>query len=268
MIQRGVKIKAVIFCGGQGTRLREETEFKPKPLVEIGGKPIIWHIMKIYSHYGIKEFILPLGYKGELIKDFFVHLNWRANDFTFDTGKRSVDIHKNSEEDNWKIHFVDTGIETGTGLRLKKIKHLIKPGETFMVTYGDGISDVDISKLLEFHKKEKRIGTITAVNVSSLFGVLNTKGAKLTGFVEKPDNANLINAGFMVFDYSVFDYLDDENIMFEAPDGAIAKLTKKSQISVYQHKGFWQCMDTYRDYLKLNKMWDEGDRPWEVWKKG
>lgn len=258
-------MKAVIYCGGQGTRLREETEFKPKPLVEVGGMPILWHIMKIYAKYGYKEFILPLGYRGDLVKEFFINFNWRANDFTLDLMKKKIEVHENHKNEGWVIHFVDTGLETKTALRLKKVKHLLEKDETFLLTYGDGLADIDLKKLVEFHKKQKRIATITGVRVSSRFGTLNVEGSSVKEFREKPREPSLINGGFMVFDSKVFDYISDKDVMLESPDGPLTKLSNKGQVSVYPHLGFWHCMDTYRDYLSLNKIWKE-DPKWKVWK--
>jgi glucose-1-phosphate cytidylyltransferase len=258
-----IGIKVVILCGGQGTRLKEETEFRPKPLVEIGGMPIIWHIMKIYSRYGYKEFVLPLGYKGEMIKEYFLHFDWRANDFTLDIAKHKINVHTNHKKDDWVIHFVDTGLESKTALRLYKVKHLLE-GQDFMLTYGDGVADIDISELVKFHKKSKRIATITGVNVASKFGVINTKGSKVTSFEEKPCEANFINGGFMVFSPNVFDYLTDEDIMLEADESLLTRLAKIGQVSVYTHPGFWHSMDTYRDYLSLNELWKQNPR-WKIW---
>jgi glucose-1-phosphate cytidylyltransferase len=256
-------LKVVILCGGKGTRLREETEFKPKPLVDVGGMPIIWHIMKIYSHYGHKEFILPLGYKGDMIKEFFMDLNWRTTDFSLDVKQRKVTLHKNNSHEDWTIHFVDTGLESRTALRLKKVQHLID-GEEFLLTYGDGVSDINIKELIDYHRKERRIGTITGVKVSSRFGVMNTKGSQLIDFEEKPEAPNFINGGFMVFSPEVFDILTDEDLMLEEEKGPIKKLASKGEISVYHHSGFWFAVDTYRDYLKLNEQWTTNP-VWKVW---
>jgi glucose-1-phosphate cytidylyltransferase len=259
------KLKIVILCGGGGTRLREETEFKPKPLVPIGDMPIIWHIMKLYAHNGHNEFILPLGYKGDMIKEFFMDFNWRANDFTLNLQSKDINVHENHKNEPWNIHFVDTGLKSGTGLRLYKVKQLLKDDDIFMLTYGDGVADIDINALLDFHKKQNTIATITGVNVTSRFGVLQTKGSKVDKFAEKPVNEDMINAGFMVFNRQVFDYLDGSDVMLEdAGHGLLPHLAKLKQVSVYHHKGIWHCMDTYRDYLKLNKLWDKNPK-WKVW---
>jgi glucose-1-phosphate cytidylyltransferase len=257
-------MKVVILCGGLGTRLNEETEFKPKPLVQVGGMPILWHIMKIYSHYGHNEFILPLGYKGDMIKEFFIHFNWRANDFTLDMMSKHCAVHNNHKNEDWKIHFVDTGLETKTALRVKKIQHIIGDDKEFMLTYGDGVSDVDINRLIEFHRAQKRIATITGVKVSSKFGVLASNGNQLTDFNEKPEEANFINGGFMVFDSKVFKHFNDEDLMLEEKNGPLTKLAKLGEVSVYNHDGFWHSMDTYRDYLRLNQIWKES-ASWKIW---
>ena len=258
-------MKVVILCGGKGTRLREETEFKPKPLVDVGGMPIIWHIMKIYSHYGHKEFILPLGYKGDMIKEFFVDFNWRANDFTLNLATKNLEVHPSHKNEDWDMHFVDTGLKSGTGLRLYKVKHMLRNDDPFMLTYGDGLSDVNINSLLDFHKQQNTIATIAGVNVSSRFGVLETKENKVIRFTEKPMNEDIINAGFMVFNKQVFDHLDGKDVMLEeAGSGLLPQLAELGQVSVYHHPGFWHSMDTYRDYLKLNEFW-ETDPKWKIW---
>lgn len=257
-------MKAVILCGGQGTRLREETEFKPKPLVEVGGMPILWHIMKIFSHYGVKEFILPLGYKGDLIKQFFMDFSWRANDFTLNFADKSMDVHDNHKNEDWIIHFVDTGVETKTALRLKKISHLLSDDELFFLTYGDGVADIDIAKLLEFHKKNKRLLTLTGVNIDSRFGELSANNSLLIQFNEKPKESSLINGGFMVVSKEFVNHLSDEDLMLEEQRGPISTLAKKGEVSIYLHDGFWNCMDTYRDYQRLNEIWAKGAK-WKIW---
>lgn len=257
--------KVVILCGGKGTRLREETEFKPKPLVEVGGMPLLWHVMKIYSSYGHKEFILPLGYKGEMIKEFFVNFSRRANDFSLNLKSDSISVHENHKREDWNIHFINTGLDSGTGLRLYKVRNFLKQDDYFLLTYGDGVSDVDINKLIEFHKKQKTIATVTGVNVFSSFGVLKTENNKVVKFTEKPLNENIINGGFMVFNKEIFDHMDDNNLMIEQyGSGLLPKLAEKGQVSVYHHTGFWKCMDNYRHYLELNKFWKENPK-WKIW---
>jgi len=257
-------MKVVILCGGKGYRIREETEFKPKPMVEVGGRPILWHIMNIYSHYGHKEFILPLGYKGDIIKEFFVEEKWRTHDFTLDSLKNVITLHKNNEEKDWIIHFIDTGVETGTALRLNKVKKLLEGEEDFLFTYGDGLSDVDINKLIDFHKMTKKVATLTGVQAPSRFGIIKEKEGIVDFFQEKPKIEDFINGGFMVLNKKIFDYLSEDNVMFEV--AVLPRLAKEKELAIYKHMGFWYSMDTYRDYLELNKMWEE-NYPWAVWKK-
>lgn len=258
-------MKVVILCGGEGTRLKEETEFKPKPLVEVGGMPILWHIMKIYAHYGHKEFILPLGYKGELIKQFFVDFNWRANDFTLNFMDKKINVHENHKNEDWVIHFVDTGLKTLTGLRLKKVESFIKPDKEFMLTYGDGVADIDINKLIDFHRESNADITLSGIKISSKFGVLNIENNKLTQFEEKPITNDRINGGFMVINSNVFEIISNKNIMLESSDGPITQLALKNKVAVYPHDGVWYCMDTYRDYKILNEVWENNPK-WKIWK--
>ena len=255
-------MKVVILCGGMGTRLKEETEFKPKPLVNVGGMPILWHIMKIYSHYGHKEFILPLGYRGEMIKEFFVNFNWMANDFSLDLKDKKVEIHNNHKNEDWTIHFVDTGLESGTALRLYKIKELLKDEEDFMLTYGDGVADIDMNKLVEFHKQEGSVATLTGIQTASRFGVIETDENKVTSFVEKPFGNDRLNGGFFVFNKRIFDHIDNSNVMLVGH--TLPKLANTGDLSIYKHDGFWHCMDTYRDYLKLNEIWKNNPK-WKIW---
>ncbi len=253
--------KVVILCGGMGTRLREETEYKPKPLVEVGGKPILWHIMKHYSHYGFKEFILCLGYKGEMIKNYFLNYQTQHNNFTIALKTGTVALHSSDEED-WNITCVDTGQESLTGKRLKLIQPFIGNDEEFMVTYGDGVSDVNIKELLAFHKQKAKIGTITGIKPLSKYGLLKSNPENtITDFVEKPVLNDRINGGYIIFNKSIFEHLDDD--MFEFT--TLPALAKQQQLALYFHEGFWQCMDTYRDYLHLNKLWHV-EKPWKVWK--
>jgi glucose-1-phosphate cytidylyltransferase len=259
-------MKVVILCGGEGTRLREETEFKPKPLVEIGGMPILWHIMKIYSHYGHKEFILPLGYKGELIKQFFINFNWRANDFTLDFMDNKLNVHENHKKEDWIIHFIDTGLDTKTALRLKKVETIIGDDGEFMLTYGDGVADIDINSLIEHHHKNNKIITLTGINKLSQYGIIEIdKNDCATEFKEKPPSNDVINGGFMVLKKSIFRFLNEkENYMFE--EKTIPELALKKEVSIYRHNGFWHSMDTYRDYINLNKIWKE-EKIWKIWNK-
>lgn len=259
------KPKVVILCGGLGTRLREETEFKPKPMVHIGNRPILWHIMKIYSHYGFDEFILCLGYKGEVIKEYFYNYEVLNNDFSISLGKkRSLEILNFSSNDNWKITVVDTGENTLKGARIKRIEKYID-GDTFMLTYGDGVADININKLLDFHRKQRKIGTVTGVRPPSLFGELQVNRNKVTHFSEKPQTSTgLINGGFFVFSVKFFEYLsEDPTCDFE--HGPLERLTEDGELMVYEHTGSWECMDTFRDNQYLNKLWEEKKAFWKVW---
>lgn len=258
-------MKVIILCGGTGTRLKEETEYKPKPMVLVGGKPIIWHIMKIYAHYGYNEFILALGYKADYIKDFFLNQKAFTSDFTLETKIHKTDyyLENRSEVDDFKITFVDTGLETLPGERILKCKKYIpEKDKCFMITYGDGVTDLNINKVLEFHKKQGTIGTITGVHPRSKFGLVKTgKHNLVKDFVEKPVLSDYVNGGFMVFDQRFFKYLEPGKT--EHP--ALGKLAKKKQLSLYNHDGFWMAVDTYKELDDLNKLWDLS-KPWKVWK--
>ena len=260
------KMKAVILCGGRGTRLREETEVRPKPLVEIGGRPILWHIMKLYSTYGIKEFVLCLGYKGEMIKDYFYRYNAISNDFTITLdGKRTIIYHNVSDEVDWKVTLVDTGLDTLKGSRIKKIQQYID-SDTFLLTYGDGVADVNIDKLIDFHKGHGKVATLTGVRPPSRFGDLVVDKGKVKSFTEKPQaSAGMINGGFFVLNKEIFDHLtEDENCDFEF--GALEELAGKGELMVYEHKGSWECMDTLRETEHLNELWKSGKAFWKKWK--
>lgn len=254
-------IKTIILCGGIGTRMKEETEFKPKPLVLIGGKPILWHIMKIYSHFGYSEFILALGYKGDMIKDYFLNQRAFLNDFTLDTARNKINFH-NNQCDDFRITFAETGSESQTGERILRVKKYITE-EEFMVTYGDGVADIDIDKLVAFHKKQGTIGTITGAHPYSKYGLIkiDEKRNLVMNFEQKPLMYDYASVGFMVFNKKAFDYFDEGPI-----ENGLIKLTKESQLSVYRHEGFWKGMDTYREMEELNKLW-ETTRPWAVWEK-
>jgi glucose-1-phosphate cytidylyltransferase len=258
-------MKVVILCGGRGTRLREETEVRPKPLVEIGNRPILWHIMKIYSHYGFKDFVLCLGYKGDMIKDYFLNYEAMNNDFTINLGNRNnIAFHNAHLEKDWNVTLVNTGDHTQTGARIKKIEEYID-GETFMVTYGDGVGNIDIKELLEFHKKNGRTGTLTGVHPSSRFGELLIKGKNIVEFNEKPlVSQGFINGGFFVFEKKLFGYLsDNEHCSLE--HGPLGNLSADGELSVYRHNDFWQCMDTQRELDILNDLWKQGKAPWKIW---
>jgi len=257
----------VILCGGKGTRLREETELKPKPMVEIGGRPILWHIMKYYSHFGFSRFILALGYKGEQIKKYFYDYSFTSSDFTIILDpKVPPKIHTLSTENHWKVTCVDTGCDTLKGGRIKMLEPYIK-SDSFHLTYGDGLSDVDLEKLEAFHKRHGRIGTVSAVRPPSRFGEMVIEGDQVKEFEEKPQlTTGYINGGFFIFRKKILKYLTpDENCDFEF--GALQKLSGERQLMACKHNGYWQCMDTLRDAEYLNKIWKSGDAPWKVWKK-
>lgn len=258
-------MKAVILAGGFGTRLTEETGVRPKPLVEIGGKPILWHIMKIYSSYGINEFVILCGYKGYLIKEYFANYALTHSDITFDLKKHKTIVHNNGAEP-WMVALIDTGEDTMTGGRLKRAKKFIG-NETFCLTYGDGVSNVDIKKLVKFHKEQKTVATVTAVKPPGRFGVFNLKSneSKIKSFREKDqDDSSWINGGFFVLEPGVFDYIEGDSTVFE--QDPMRNLAKKGQLSVLRHKGFWQCMDSLRDKMVLEELWQGKKAPWKIWK--
>jgi glucose-1-phosphate cytidylyltransferase len=257
-------IKVVILCGGFGTRLREETEFKPKPMVEIGRMPILWHIMKIYNHYGFHEFILCLGYKAEVIKEFFYNYELLCNDFTIELGTRNIEVHSNHAERGWKITLVDTGLNAMTGARVKRIERFID-GDDFLLTYGDGVTDLDINRLLQYHGGHGKIGTVTGVHPPSRYGELAIHEDQVLSFHEKQKKQNnSINGGYFVFNKKFFRYLKDDDacILEREP---LERLAFDGELKVFHHQGFWQCMDTNRDYKYLNEMWEKGNAPWKVW---
>ena len=258
-------MKVVILCGGKGTRLREETEFRPKPMVEIGGRPILWHIMKLYAHHGFNEFVLCLGYKGNMIKEYFLNYDSMINDFTLSLGlgqRPGITFHEGDEPNAFMVTLADTGPETMTGGRLKRVERYTD-GATIMVTYGDGLSDVDIGDLLRFHRAHGKLATVTAIQPISRFGVLDIAADGAVGrFREKPPAEEWINGGFFVFERGVFEYLDEECVLEQGP---LMSLAADGQLVAYQHPGFWYAMDTYRDTLLLNDLWSKGDAPWAVW---
>lgn len=259
-------MKTVILCGGIGYRLKEETEFKPKPMVTIGNKPILWHIMKIYAHFGFNDFIIALGYKGDYIKDYFLNQKYFLHDFTLSTKSGRTTIHRASlgegKIDDFHITFVDTGQETLPGERILRVKDYIpKTDEDFMVTYGDGVGDVDIKQLVAFHKKQKTIGTITGVHPRSKYGEVKMNGnLRVTKFLEKPELSQRVNGGFMIFKKKFFSYLRPD----EFEHAAIHRLVNANQLSMYVHDGFWHSMDTYADVENLNKFWTDHPK-WKVW---
>jgi glucose-1-phosphate cytidylyltransferase len=258
-------MRVVILCGGAGTRLREETEFRPKPMVSIGERPVLWHIMKYYAQFGVRGFILALGYKGEMIKNYFCHYELMNNDVTIELGRpENIFIHQCHDEAGWKITLADTGEKTLKGGRLKKVEKYITD-ETFMMTYGDGIADVDIDALLAFHHSHGKIATVTAINPTSRFGEMKTDGDRVISFREKPqDGESLINGGFFVFNRPVFDYLTPSDSC-DLEIGPLENIAREGQLMVYKHRGFWACMDTLRDMEYLNKIWVSGQARWKIW---
>jgi glucose-1-phosphate cytidylyltransferase len=257
-------MQVVIFCGGLGTRLREETEFRPKPMVPVGERPILWHIMKIYAHFGHKDFVLCLGYKGEVIKEFFRNYHWNTSDVTLKLGARpQIKYHNQHDEEDWSVTLVDTGLATMTGGRLKRVLNFIQDDD-FLLTYGDGVINSDINASIEFHKREKKIATITAVQPAGRFGDLEIQGSTVTAFKEKAEKqAALINGGFFVMNKRIGEYLSDDKCVLEQEP--LNRLAAEGQIAAFVHSGFWQCMDTYREQQLLSGMWSSGNAPWKVW---
>ncbi len=258
-------MKTVILCGGLGHRLKEETEFKPKPMVLIGGKPILWHIMRIYSHYGFNEFILALGYKGDYIKQYFLNQKHLSHDFTLHTKTGFAKMHKNGHSknaDNFKITFVETGEETLPGERILRIKDYIpKEDQSFMVTYGDGVSNINLRELLKFHKNQKTLATITGVHPRSKYGLISIDQKNVAKrFIEKPVLKEWVNGGFMIFNRKALKYFNPGEMEHEA----LKRLIEKDQLSVFAHEGFWHCMDTYNDVDNLNRLWLSNPE-WRVW---
>ncbi len=260
-------MKVVILCGGKGTRMREETEFRPKPMVPIGRWPILWHIMKTYAHYGHKEFILCLGYKGEMIKEYFRNYLWNISDVTLSLGRNpSVSFHDRHDEEDWQVTLADTGEESMTGYRVKSIQKYIPRGEPFLLTYGDGVANLDINETIVSHGESGRICSLTAVHPAGRFGALRiSDDGSIHSFDEKPQfEEQLVNGGYMVCNYGFFDYLpDDPNVMLEQQP--MLELTRQGQLHSFEHKGFWQPMDTYQEMLYLNRLWRENRAPWKVW---
>ena len=260
-------IPVYILCGGKGTRLREETETKPKPMVSIAGMPIVWHIMKHFDHYGFKNFVLLLGYKGEQIKDFFLNYNTRMGDFTLslrDLGSEKAICGRHRELPDWKITFAETGEDTQTGGRIYQAAKRHLNSDRFLATYGDGLSNVNIHQFIQFHQEAKTIGTMTAIHPMSSFGIVEAEKGLAKSFKEKPRLSGLINGGFFVFEKEFLNYLDENCILEEKPLRAI---TAKKQLAIYEHNDFWQCMDTFKDVERLNHMSQEGNHPWMTWEK-
>jgi glucose-1-phosphate cytidylyltransferase len=258
-------MKVVVLCGGLGTRLREETEYRPKPMVEIGGRPMLWHIMKLYAHRGFADFVLCLGYRGNMIKEYFLNYEAMNNDFTICLGQESkIQYNALHEEQGFQVTLADTGLATMTGGRLKRIEKYID-GDIFMLTYGDGLADLDVHKLLDFHYHHGKIATVTAVLPPSRYGVLQiSNSGQVDKFLEKPRTESFASAGFFVFHRRVFDYLgnDDACVLEHEP---LERLAADGQLVAYQHEGFFYAMDTYREYQYLNELWASNQAPWRVW---
>ncbi len=257
-------MKVVILAGGFGTRISEESHLKPKPMIEIGQKPILWHIMKEYSHYGFNEFVICCGYKQQVIKEWFANYYLHNSDVTFDfTKQNAMKVHTNVAEP-WKVTLVDTGLNTMTGGRIKRIQSYVE-NDTFMLTYGDGVSDVNIRELLKFHKSQNKIATMTAVNMGQRFGVLEIdQENRITSFREKNQgDGNRINAGYMVLEPGIFDYISGDDTVFEKEP--LERVAELGQLAAYKHNGYWQCMDTKREKDKLDELWNSGKAPWKVW---
>ena len=257
-------MKVVILAGGKGTRISEETESIPKPMVEIGGKPLLWHIMKIYSHYGFRDFIICLGYKGYLIKEYFFHYFLHTSDVTIDVLKNDMKIHSSASEP-WQVTLVDTGLETMTGGRIKRAKRYIA-NDTFMLTYGDGVGNVNIKQLIDFHKKQRVWATVTTVQPPGRFGALYLRQNQITDIKEKPKgDGGWINGGFFVLEPEVFNFIKDDSTILEKE--AMGGLAKAGKLAAFKHTGFWQCMDTLRDKNRLEEFWSSGSAEWKIWKQ-
>ena len=256
------QMKVAILAGGLGTRLSEETAVKPKPMVEIGGKPILWHIMNIYAAYGFKEFVIALGYRGELIKDYFINYHHRSRNLTVQLRNGDISVHEGEGED-WIVHLLDTGMDTNTGGRVKRLAEFVG-NEPFMLTYGDGVSNINIPKLIEFHQTQKKLATLTAVRPPARFGQMILDNGKVTEFKEKPQiGEGWINGGFFVLQPEVINYIEGDQTAWEYE--SLEKIAADGQLAAYKHEGFWQSMDTLRDVNVLEKFWREGNAPWKLW---
>mgnify|MGYP003350223292 CR=1 FL=1 len=255
-------MKAVILAGGLGTRITEESMVRPKPMIEIGGKPILWHIMKTYSHYGVNDFIVCCGYKGYLIKEYFANYFLHQSDVTIDLKNNKLEIHEKFAEP-WRVTLVDTGLDTMTGGRLKRVSKYIDD-ETFCFTYGDGLANVKINELIDFHKSNRKLATVTAVQQPGRFGRLNLKKDSVTGFEEKPsDDGTWINGGFFVLQNNIFDYIENDSTVWER--GPLEKLADQNQLCAFIHSGFWSPLDTLREKNHLESLWGENKAPWKIW---
>ena len=257
-------MKVVILAGGLGTRLREETEYRPKPMVHVGGRPILWHIMKTFAHFGLKEFLVCLGYRGELVKEYFLNYEAMNNDFTIRLGRGGqLTYHNQHDEQDFEVTLLDTGLETMTGGRVRRAIEYLADGEDFIVTYGDGLADIDIQALVRFHNDHGRIATVSAVRPVSRFGLMELDNEMVTKFSEKPTLSSWSSAGFFVLKPQVIDYLGgDDTVLEEDP---IRRLASEGELLAYKHTGSFHVMDTYREYLLLNELWNTGNPPWKVW---
>jgi glucose-1-phosphate cytidylyltransferase len=253
-------MKVVILCGGQGTRLREETEFRPKPMVEIGGRPILWHIMKLYARHGFQDFVLCLGYRGNVIREYFLNYHAMNRDFTINLSRQAIAYHGSHSEEDFSVTLAETGENTMTGGRLKRAAKYLTD-DLFLLTYGDGIADVNIRKLMEFHRAHGKMATVTVVRPVSRFGVVHLgENSHVEAFAEKPQSEGWISAGFFVFDRRAIDYIGGDDCILEREP--LERLAKENQLVAYHHEGFFQAMDTYREYKQLNEIWDSGQAPW------
>ncbi len=259
-------MKVMILCGGQGTRLREETEYRPKPLVDIGGRPILWHIMKLYAHYGLRDFVLCLGYRGNMIKEYFLDYEAMNADFTISLGtQHKIAYHDAHAEQDFQVTLADTGLDSMTGGRVRRASRYV-PDDLVMVTYGDGLSNVDVGKLMAFHKNHGKLATVTTIRPTSRFGMLScTSDDKVSSFTEKPQLDGWASAGYFVFHRKIFDYLTGDDCILEREP--LERLAREGQLMAFKHEGFFFAMDTYREYVSLNEMWARGDAPWKVWGK-
>jgi glucose-1-phosphate cytidylyltransferase len=256
-------LKTVILAGGFGTRLSEETVARPKPMVEIGGKPILWHIMKIYEHHGINEFLLALGYRGDVIKEYFLNFYAINNDLTVDLGTGNTTIH-DGKQPSWRVHLVDTGMNTQTAGRLKRLRDWLADDEEFLFTYGDGVGDIDIRGLIEFHRSHGKLATVTTVRSPARFGRIGFEGNRVAEFFEKPDaGEGWINGGFFVLNRRTIEYIDDDDSVWER--ACVERLVAEDQLMGFRHYGFWSCMDTLREKNYLEDLWSTGKAPWKVW---
>ena len=256
-------MKAIILAGGLGTRISEETHLKPKPMIEIGGRPILWHIMKIYSAHGVNDFVVCCGYRGYVVKEYFANYFMHMSDVTFDMSNNQVEVHQRKAE-SWRVTLVDTGDDTLTGGRLKRVKNYLKDEQAFCFTYGDGLSDLDISGLIRFHNKHGRCATVTAVSPPGRYGALERQGNQVTGFVEKPrGDGGIINGGFFVLSPRCFDLIEGDQTSWEGTP--LTELTQRNQLMAFEHRGFWQPMDTLRDKNHLEELWQSGNAPWKNW---